>query len=461
MNKMIHLPDLNTRARKAFALALVLGAGTVSQASLTLPEDLLPSLDESLGKALTQSPQIMARNAHDAASMADVTTAKAARLPYVVASGSWSTGEENQAVFVEPRATDKLYYSLTLNQSLYHWGTIKKSIQSAKIRQRIQEGNTKLAYLSLVGSVRANYLRLIRKKRELEKLELELEINEAQLATTRAKHERNEASEADLFLSQLSRDKAEVALLVAKDSFETDLDLFSRLVGGRFINETDIPTSHVSPDFATDLPILRSLASQFLGVANPTNTEIANAEKQIEIDQNTLHAYRMALRPKFDLLAGTTQDEREDTVLSINRYEYRWTYAGVSVYWPLFDGLASRGRTKAALQRLRANELELQMDRDQLQGAVESALRSVERLALLVSIEDKQLASAESALAYATEQLARGDASQAAVDSAQLKLHDAALAQMLAGYYYWSEMTTLLELTEMDPVLDRMPSSRK
>lgn len=454
---MTHLSKLITRSRQSIALVFVLGAGTVSQAELTLPEDLLPGLKASMAAGLAQSPQMMVRNANAAAAAADVTGAKAARLPSVVASGSWTNGREDQAIFLEPRNTDKLYYDLSLNQALYRWGTITRGIESAKIRQSIDEGNNRLAYLSLAGSVRANYLRMIYKNRSVKKARLHLTILEKRLEATEAKRAENLASEADLFRDQLARDKAEVDWLIEEESFQTDIAMFARLLDTKKIERSEIPLEYPSPNYEDDLPILESIAQRFLADGDPRNTAIVNAEKQIKVNENTIHDHRVALRPTVSLIAGTTQDERDDNLIAVTRYEFSWTYAGLSVYWPIFDGFAAKSRLRSGLARLRAEEINLEMQKDAAMDSVQAALRSVRRLGLSIKVQKMELSSAQSHLSLTKEQLSEGDTSEAAVESAELSLDTAAISLMSTSFYYWSEMMRLLELTETDPVLSQIP----
>ena len=92
---------------------------------------------------------------------------------------------------------------------------------------------------------------------------------------------------------------------------------------------------------------------------------------------------------------------------------------------------------------------------------MESHARLLKTLALAVVIEERKLDSARLQLKAMIESEARGEASEAQINALKLGVHDAVGTALYARHNYWNKLSSLVGLIDEDPILDRVPFSRK
>src|SRR5690606_9341863 len=109
------------------------GASAWAQ-GVSVPESRLPGLERLIAVALEQSPQVILRNAQSAIADADLIVAKSARLPSVSADGRFLQAREKRGDFATATDAEKIYYELSLSQSLYQWGNVRRGIENAELR---------------------------------------------------------------------------------------------------------------------------------------------------------------------------------------------------------------------------------------------------------------------------------------------------------------------------------------
>lgn len=423
----------------------------------SLPEDELPDLRDEIQRALTQSPQVIIRQAEAAASLSDYDSAKSMRYPVFGGSLSYYRVEDDRNTLVGARPGNRLYYNFSASMPLFHWGSVNRTIRNSEIYTLIDRGYTRLAYLSLTGSIRRQYLDLIRFKRTLLRARHGLEINKSDLVQALEKRDQNLMSEAEVIGVRLTKQRGDLAVAEAEDYLQNAINAYARLTGGEPLRVEDIPDDFPKPDLEADAPLLASLLAGFIADEMPENTAVIQAKYNLEISQNDLKNTRTTLRPKFNLVAGFSQDE-QDFALTADDYAYKSTFGGVSLTWNLFDGFATRARVKSSLARLRAAELKLAQQQQALLDDAQAIGKDLNRLALSVDIAEQELQSAQSHLEYSRAQQERGEASETDVLWAVLALHDAVGGALYHRTNYWNRVTDLLVMVEVDPTLDAIPT---
>jgi len=426
------------------------------QAQLEVPETQLPQLDRLIEQAISQSPRMIVRNADAAAAEADLLTAKAARLPSVNTSASWVASHEDRGDFAGAVPADKLYYSFTITQPLYQWGNIKRSIESAEIRKAMDAGHTRQAYLLVANEVREKYLNLVRERRNLESARFNLQLANQSLAEGREKRKQNIVSDADIFQAELHQQRMEFQVFTTEDTFIYSGEVLGRLSGTEPLIEQEVPLDFPAPPLKANEAIIAALVSGFLREDIPGNTTIDMALKQMEISQNDLHRNKTALRPTVNLIAGATLDEQSYDLNIANKYEVQSLYAGVSMNWAIFDGFATKGRIRSSLAKMRAAEANFDSKLLEIQSDVASYGRQFKSLALAIVISDRELDSAQNALADVKERLKRGEASDAHVNASEAHLHSAYGRALYDRSNYWAKLGALMNLIEADPILNRV-----
>ena len=427
-----------------------------AQSRLEVPESNLPQLNALINAALSQSPRMLVRNADAAAAEAELLTAKSVRLPTVATSASWVASKEDRGDFIGTIPADKLYYSFVIDQPVFQWGNIKRSIENAEIRKAMDEGRTRQAYLLVAEEVRAKYLNLVRDRQTLESTRFNLKLANQALAEGREKRRQNIVSDADIFQAELHQQRMEYLALKAEDGFLYSSANLARLSGTDALSESEVPLTYPAPGFRDNEPVIQALVGQFLGEDIPENTTLDLAMKEMEISQNELKRVQTTLRPNFSVIAGLTLDEQSYDLNIANKYEVQSLYAGVSMRWSIFDGFATKGRIRSSLAKMRTAEANFENKVQEIRADVESYARQFKSLALAIVITDRELDSAQNALADVKERLKRGEASDAHVNASQSHLnymHAKALAERAV---YWEKLGSLLKLIEADPILLRV-----
>lgn len=400
---------------------------------------------------------MLVRNADAAAAEADLSIAKAARLPSVSTSASWVASREDRGDFSAGAIpADKLYYSFVVSQPVYQWGNIKRSIESAKIRKAMDEGRTRQAYLMVAAEVRDKYLSLVRERRSLEANRFNLKLANQALAEGREKRKQSIVSDADIFQAELHQQRMELMVLRSENSFIYTSEVLARLAGTQPLSEQEVPLDFPAPGARQNEAIIAALVARFVGADDPSNTDLELAAKQMEISENDLLRDKTALRPNVSFVAGLTLDEQSYDLNIANKYEVKSLYAGVSVSWNIFDGFAAKGRVRSSLAKMRAAETNFDTKKMEIMTNVTSYARQFKGLALAIVISDRELDSAQNALADVKERLKRGEASEAHVNASQAHLHYTYGKALSERATYWEKLGALLTLIEADPVLNRV-----
>lgn len=441
-----------------FGLVLFFSEGLSRPA---LPEAVSPQLSEILQQALSQSPRMMIRNANAAAAYADMQTAKSARLPTVGGSASFQKSKEDRGDTLGPIPTDRTYYNFSINQNLFRWGEVSRNIQNAEIRLAIDQGETREAYAFLAAEVRTAYLELVRSRRGLERARFALSLNDSALREIEEKRAQNLGSDFDVYNAQITQQYGSYNAGIAEDRFQVASATLARLSGTQRLSFEEVPNDIPTPAIAQDAEIIVREIAQFISDAEPNNTDLRAALENLKIQQNNLKNTEVSLRPKFSVSAGVSLDDQAYSRSVADRYQVESQYVGINLNWSIFDGFATKRRIKSALSQIRVSEIRIENMRRALIDNVESHARLLKTLALAVVIEERKLDSARLQLKAMIESEARGEASEAQINALKLGVHDAVGTALYARHNYWNKLSSLVGLIDEDPILDRVPFSRK
>ncbi len=435
-------------------------SGITAQPDLNVPEDSLPQLQRLIEHAVTQSPQMILRGFDEAAADGALTMAKAARLPSLGGSVSVLRAREDRGDFLEPQPADKTYYSVSATQPLFHWGMISRNIENAKLRREMESGRTKQAYMTMISGIRGKYLELMIQKKIVERYRFWMELLDQELEEAIEKRALNTLSEAQLQQVQLKHKRGLASVAYNEEQYLSTKRILSRMVGVESISDEEIADEFpvITPD--EDAAKLSSLLARFSEDSESLNTELQIMAKTVTTLENDLKNSRVNLRPRINLTAGMTQDEQSYTANIAQRYEYQSLFAGVSVYWTVFDGFATRGSIKAALNRLRSAETNLEMTEERLVEDAESYARQLKYRAIEVEVANQELVNAENHLKFIQQQFERGEVSENDVAQARINLLDNWRGTMSTRLGYWQVVFAFLGIIEADPAIDLLPAHR-
>ncbi|WP_221032917.1 TolC family protein [Actomonas aquatica] len=441
--------------------ALSLGISASAQPALEMPEDSLPQLREFIDHALRQSPRAIVRGFDEAVADADLLTAKSARLPNLSASADMVRSEEDRGDFSEPQTADKVYYRVSMSQPIYHWGVISRNIQNAKIRRDIEAGRTRQAMLTMVNEIRRKYLELMIQKKVVERYRFSMQLVDEKLADAEEKRRLNTLSEGELQAQRQSHKRSLVGVRYQEDGYMVAKSMFSRMVGVDLITDDDIADEFPELNTEDDAAAIESLALRFKSMADPTNLDLQIQLKELEIKQKELKNAKMSLRPRVNAIAGLTQDEQSYSANIGNRYEYQSLYAGIGVYWTIWDGFASRGAVRASLNRMRAAEVNYESTKNRIFDDIDSLERQLDYRSMEVSVEDEELVIARNHLNYTQQRFDRGEASENELSQARINLLERWGGTMTARMGYWERLFHFLSLMDADPAADLLPANSR
>lgn len=441
---------------------LCLGASLAFGQASIVPEQSLPGLATLLDEALSNSPRMIMRNAEAAAAVTDMKAVKASRIPSVAGYVNWTRGREDRQYYSNgSQEAEKLAYTFSLTQPVFHWNAINLGIQSAKIRQQIDEGNTTLAKLALAQGVRSAYFAAILSEAGLERSRLDEKIRLARFEEITSRRQRNQASDADVFNSGLDKDAGILDRISNEENHRRAILALARLVGVSESTLNNLPKEIPLPNTDQIGAYAQGLIDQARSDIEGSSTAVANSELNLQVADNDLKVNRTTLRPKLNLVMGVTKDEQSLTADPSSRYTSDYYYAGLSMSWAIFDGFASRNRSKSLIARKRSAEVALnELKRDFLDGLTRIS-SELERNAFAVQLEERKYGSARNNLTFLQEQNKRGEASAAQVEAGELNELVARYSAYFVRATYWNSVVELISLTEVDPALDRIPSTNR
>jgi outer membrane protein TolC len=446
------------RVLGSLGLLLAAPAFAVSDGTgLQSAEALFPELETILHSALKQSPRMIAEN---------LDLMEAEHLKRVSSSGLYpdvggfvNFFAQNESRLQQDGSTEnvdltRVYYAISANQTLYHWGAVRAAAEVGKIRAEIEKNNVLEAYRKLALEIRREYLDLIIEKASLQRAELGLAAIRRDLATKEVAVELGAISRGLVSGARTALARAELARDRSARDFEDSIFVFSRLTGVEGFSAVDIPEEIPKVTLASAASAQSwydNYVEQNLFEDDPRF--VAN-RLQVESEKLNESIIKTNLRPKLNLLVGATQDERSDTVNVGDRYQYTAVYAGVGVNWRIFDGYESRGRRLVAGTRIQRLEMNMEKTAEDLVRDVDRAVSDLGFAQRSLELAEKHLGGVTLSVKRTREdvELGRGSAdSIAAAELAELSARIEAFAQR-AGYL--RAASQLLSSVGADPVVE-------
>lgn len=426
------------------------------EAASGLPDASFPYLRELLDNALAQSPQMLQRGIALSRADAEREGGRARYYPTVYSNArtGWDKSSSNSLGGTDSFGT---FYSVGVNQALFHWGQISAENEIGKLGQLIARKAYAEAYRNVAGHVRAEFLRLVHLKRGLELRRLTVEASTQGLEDARRRRTVGTASISELGGAEIALAEAQLAL--DRDVFEYDQARISlaRLCGLASIPEERVPTEMPAPVVGERQALkLVEFFDQTDGARTLPSVQIQeHLRRQSEL---RVSVAKVRLLPKFDLTASAGL-ENQSYVFggSLNQSATHRYSVGMAANWTIFDGFASRSAKRQALADKRDAELRLQqvllsLD-DQKRAAVTRHELAVRRLTLAEGAYSRQSA----ALDEVRERNRTGLVPITVVEShraACIALERDCYVARAEVYGRWNELISLLW---MDPALDKLP----
>lgn len=442
---------MNLRSLAVLLLAIAWCVSASAADSITTPEKLFPQLDVILRQTVAQSPRMVSRALDLEMSEQDRIAARAALLPSVTGSYRLVEARDDRSDLSSPTNVAKQYYDFSLSQPIFHWGERKNTARIGEIRNQINKGSYREAYRLLANEVRTLYLTLILDKVRSKRTDYyrDYVVNQQKLAEERLA--KKVIAESDIFNIRLDAERAQISAEQVRFAFENDKASFARLTGAPVLKDDDIPDE--IPPLPEQNDAIKHLLAGFLSQKDPPTAEADSYRQSMSIEKLNLANQKTRLRPKFNLVVGTSQDEQSYKVSSTQKYRVQSIYGGVSIYWTIFDGFAAGAAVRSYNAKIRQMENDYRGLTERLAQQAQTQAQALGYSTRLAVISDRLYEAGRAGLRTRQEDYRRGVVSEEDLSKAQITTYDAQYNALAARGDYYNQLAVFLGTVMEDPVL--------
>lgn len=434
---------------RAWATAILAATAVVTARSveMPLPESTMPGLEALVRSALSKSPRTMARDFDLLNAQYSEMISSSRQYPQVGGNFQFQVREEDQGETAGRHVIERSYYNLTINQAIWHWGTVRASTKVGELGTLIAEHNLEAARREIALEVRSTYLGLILQKIGVRNARFNERLARENLARQEERLRVNEVTAGVVADARLRLDEASLGAERGASDLEFAIRAFRRLTGVEGFAEADIP-ERITPPPAEPLP-----AQQGQGYLKSE----ALLTRDLQIEQGKLNELinRKALWPKINAIAGVSQDDNLYSSTLDRKITNVAAFVGVQVQWTIFDGFASKGRRLISQSNLRESE---QARDDLLVALKDSADQQASNVGFSWSAyqnSKRRNDGARNRLAYEKDNLTRGLSSEEQVAQIQAGLNQAELVADDALAKFYNATARYVSTMRSDPLIDR------
>lgn len=314
------------------------------------------SLDEAVARALEVDENYSAARYGVEAAAGDVSAARGAYFPALTldAAAVKTVGVPERTIdlpldlpvdFSVPMGfEEQITAGATLSQTIWAGGRVAGAYRTAKERMRLAASEEKTARAEVIYSTKRAYYDLILAREVAATEEASLENAREHLAVTEKRLDAGLASRYEAMRAQV-----EVANMSAEvDEARAKMRTAELALGAR-LNVTADERLELTDGFADEL-VLPALDDAL--AASSERPELKRLDAEKKINERGIELARAADNP---LLGATVRFEEYalDFTVDPGQWDEKWTFT-LGFSWPLFDGLATRGRVRSARAALNA-----------------------------------------------------------------------------------------------------------
>lgn len=418
---------------------------------VVLPEKAFPQLDAILKTAVQQSPRMLNRALDLEIAENNRVQARAGLLPTVGGSASYRKAWDDRNDTNGRKLFTKTYYDFAVTQPVYYWGERRNNARIGEIQSTIAKGSYREAYRLLCQEIRFSYFSMIAQKLTVKRMQFALTYANTQLAEAEDRLKKRVISDAEIFPIRLAAEQAQIYYERSLFDFNNYKTSFARLAGITEIPDENIPDS--VPAASYNPAAFDALLAGYLAQKDLPTVEAVAMRQQLDVQNLTYENSKTALRPKFNFIAGTSQDEQSFTINVAQKYKVNSLYAGLSVSWTIFDSFYARAGMRNVLARRRQSENEYRSLTERLTTQAQTQVKTINFAARNMSITDRYLESGEGNLRVRREEFKRGVRSEAEVSLAQIAFYDAQINAINSRADFLIKSADFLGTITEDPVL--------
>lgn len=440
-------------------LAMPIGALGQAPSNLSpLPEDLIPALRPILISALTQSPQMIARNIDLASAEGVRINYRAGMLPSLGTTLRYGndTTTSNYGTSTSSSSSVGFFYSAYANQAIYHWGALKAQADIGKIGLRMAERNYADAYRLLIVSVRSQFLTLIGTKIRLRNANFALQQAEEALGAIKDKVKAKVLPPGSDVGQQLAVDDARLARDQMIEGLEYSARVFALTIGQSDFGVQNIPDEIPRPAYVPETAA--QLLQRFVQEQGEKTYTIANLHDQIKQADLNYRITKVRLRPMFGFSAYYSQQPTVSaSSSSVTQYITQSRNFDIVANWSIFDGLATRGAKLSALSSKRSSERTLRTTVDQTMAQARDSEKQLSFSWRALDLSQQRRDMAEGGLNGTIDYVKRGLISANDIGAARMGLFQAEFTLAVARAEFLNQWSQFVSTLCVDPMLTIIP----
>jgi outer membrane protein TolC len=438
-------------------LTLAAGGARAADVTGTMPEDHLPELKRLLQTALERSPHLIASAIDVALQEARLDLHNAARLPSLRSHVVY--GANRAAISADTTRRDRnsgLFYSVSTDQAIFHWGALKNQSELGRINLLISQKSYAEASRSLAVMLRQMYLALIAKKTGLLQAREAFRLAEQELETERARGELGAVAPSAIAMRELGLRESRLELDRRELDFAADCRRLARIAGVGGLPEDQVPNEIPKP--AHSGPLTSLVVSEILRDGAKSTYQYEIYAMRVREADLRYRIERVRLLPKlFASASHSIENTTNVTGTDVAQESVTRDSLSLNAQWAIFDGFATRGAKREAIAYKRRAERELDAMVEETLERAQMFGRQVALEAEAVELSEVRLQLARYTVERTTEEFEFGNVPRNAIEAAQagVRLAEARAAEARASYFSrWSEF---ISHAGHDPLVRNLP----
>lgn len=341
--------------------------------------------------------------------------------------------------------------SLSTGYTLFNWGAKQAAQRNTDRDYEIFLIDHQNTVANIANDLRHHFLELIIQKFSLKTIELEIEVNQANIDQDTLRHEQGKFSNENFQRSMNSRKLRALSLEEQKRNLQRTVDDFNEKVGINALTLDQIPTSIPSIPNVNDQLI--ALVRQSKSQKYQNLPEIKKAQIRLDKLEDNIVATKAWMKPSVGL-SGRLSLDIEPTQGNQRVWE---ASAGLGVGWNIYSGGAN---SKRVLKALNSKSVAMAEYMHQLKRKDVDMDRMIENL--LMQYSRLEVAESEYQLALQSyekskEEYSRGRISDLAFMSVELGRLYQERAIYASRRNYVLTISDFLKTMGQDPALDLLP----
>jgi len=346
------------------------------------------SVDESIELAYQNNPTLKARVSGVDQARGKVVTARAPFLPQVDAKAGFehylrtpgvntvSPGHPDTHILNERNLPQA---SVELDQTIYDFGKTTYSYRQAKLGENISESNVELYKQDLALDVVRVYFGVLLAEKGLDVAKAYLKSLNEHYRIALNLYNQNVVSKNDLLTADVARSQAGLRVNQSEHTLRLAKLNFEKVVG--------VAPIHLKRKILAYTPMPKTIAKA-VDEAAENRVELAiNDLKQLRADAQR----KGAISEYLPRLYASAKAQFQDTEILIHKDQYVF---GVGLQWPIFDGLAGKGRYDSAKAKKKRLQHQKKALMDKIQVQVTRSLLDLEQAKKAIVVEKKNKAQA-------------------------------------------------------------------